>query len=152
MTSLVSLFSFIFRFTSYTGSKSVLENLPFLPTTIMRFVNETVPVLAQWNYRISCHPLKQDVPTSKFKLVDDVATRMRLHKTYYQHLHSRAARFSLDDSGKNRPTARTALDDYMEEIPGKDNYPANLTDIGFNAEGTALDDDMTPKNVGYYHR
>ena len=119
----------------------------------MRFVNDTIPVLAQWNYRINCHPLKQDVPLSKFKLVDDVANRMRYRRSHERYLHSRSARFSLDDSGVDRPTARSFLDDLMEEIPGKDNYPANLTDIGFNAEGASLDYKTGKlKNVGYYHR
>ena len=143
----------ICRFTSYTGSKSILENLPFLPTTIMRFVNESIPVLAQWNYRINCHPLQQDVPLSKFKLVDDVANRMRYKRSFKQYLHSRAARFSLDDGGADRPMKITFLDDLMEEIPGKDNYVANLTDIGFNAEGASLDYKTGKmKNVGFYHR
>ena len=141
------------RFTSYTGSKSILENLPFLPTTIMRYVNETIPVLAQWNYRINCHPLKKEVPLSKFKLVDDVANRMRYKRSHHQYLHSRAARFSLDDSGQDRPTTRSFLDDLMEEIPGKDNYAADLKDIGFNAEGATLDPVTGKvKNVGFYHR
>eukprot|EP00794_Sanderia_malayensis_P005384 gene5384-6057_t len=140
-----------FRFNSYSGSKSILENIPFLPTTIMRFVNETIPVFAQWNYRISCHPLKQDVPFSKLKPVDDLATRMRNRRSFHQHLHSRSARFTLD--GSDRQTTRTFLDDLMEEIPGKDNYQANLTDIGFNAEGIAMDIKTGKiKNVGYYHR
>jgi len=41
----------------------------------------------------------------------------------------------------------------MEEVPGKDNYVANLTDVGFNAEGASLDYNTGKlKNVGFYHR
>ncbi len=142
-----------FRFTSYTGSKSLLENLPFLPTTIMRYVNETIPVFAQWNYRIACHPLKQDVPLSKLKPVDDVSTRMKTRRSFYQFLHSRSARFSADESQYDRPSTRTFLDDLMEEVPGKDNYKAKLFDDGFNSEGGAMDIKTgEKKNVGYYHR
>lgn len=142
-----------FRFTSYTGSKSILENLPFLPTTIMRYVNDTIPVFAQWNYRIACHPLKQDVPLSKLKPVDDIATRMRLKRSFSQFLHSRAARFSADTSDNERPMTRTFLDDLMEEVPGKNNYAADLLDEGYNSEGAAVDIVTgKPKNVGYYHR
>merc|ERR1719378_1101390 len=108
-----------FRFTSYTGSKSLLENLPFLPTTIMRYVNETIPVFAQWNYRIACHPLKQDVPLSKLKPVDDVSTRMKTRRSFYQFLHSRSARFSADESQYDRPSTRTFLDDLMKRFPVK---------------------------------
>ena len=119
----------------------------------MHFVNETIPVLAQWNYRINCHPLKQDVPLSKFQLVDDVANRMRYKRTHKQYLHSRSARFSLDVGSADRPMRRTFLDDLMEEVPGKDNYVANLTDVGFNAEGASLDYNTGKlKNVGFYHR
>ena len=78
---------------------------------------------------------------------------MRFKRSRNQYLHSRAARFSFDENDLGRPTKRTFLDDLMGEIPGKDNYPANLTDIGFNAEGASLDDKTGEiKNVGYYHR
>merc|ERR1712179_418434 len=48
------------RFTSYTGGKHLLENLSYLPTTIIN-VNGTAE-FAQWNYRILCHPVEQEVP------------------------------------------------------------------------------------------
>ena len=54
------------RFTSYTGSKDNLENFSFLPTTIIDIINGTIPVFAQWNYRILCHPVSRDIPLNRF--------------------------------------------------------------------------------------
>ena len=53
------------RFTSYSGRKDNLENFAYLPTTILDLENETHPVFAQWNYRILCHPLKNDLPLNR---------------------------------------------------------------------------------------
>merc|ERR1711963_93705 len=64
------------RYTSYTGQMSVLENLAFLPTAIFNVSSTGAPQSAQWNYRILCHPLKNDLPTSLFKLQDDLAHRL----------------------------------------------------------------------------
>ena len=143
-----------FRFTSYTGTKNRLENLAFLPTTIVGLVNGTTPVFAQWNYRILCHPLSKDVPTGKFRLVDDVANRMRYKRSHYQYLHSRAARFTLNDDGNDRPVSgKTFLDELMEEIPGKDNYAGNLTEAGYEDTDRVMElDGTTVKNVARYHR
>ncbi|KAI0230667.1 hypothetical protein LSAT2_019025, partial [Lamellibrachia satsuma] len=90
------------RYTSYTGGKSTLENFSYLPTTIMNMVNGTLPQIAQWNYRILCHPLKHDVPLNRFRVVDDLMARMANKKTLKEHERSRAARFTLNpfDSDK----------------------------------------------------
>jgi hypothetical protein len=48
------------RYTSGTGDRLNTQNLAFLPTTIINITNGQ-PVLAQWNYRILCHPLRQQV-------------------------------------------------------------------------------------------
>ena len=39
----------------------------------------------------------------------------------------------------------------MEQIPGYDNYPADLRDDAFGLE-TYTYDGSEPLNVGYYHR
>ena len=117
--------------TSYTGTKSLAENLAYLPTTIMRFLNDT-PVFAQWNYRILCHKLKTHVPLTKFKPVEDLASRMMRKVNMKSYEMSRAAKFELSLSKDNnrfkeRPTLHSFLDVLMEEIPGKDNYVVNNT-------------------------
>ena len=79
------------RFTSYTGKKDIGENLAYLPTTINN-VNETLQ-LAQWNFRILCHPLKHYISPSRLGLVDDLSSRMAYDRDMEEHAMSRAARF-----------------------------------------------------------
>ncbi len=145
------------RLTSYNGGKSLLENYAFLPTTIMEMVNETTPRLAQWNYRIMCHPLKNNLPLNRFRLVDDPVSRMRDGMDWYQYLQSRAARFQLNpedkDDWSHKQPHHQFLDSLMEEIPGKDNYPADIIDSADGQTAYPAEGDMSkPLNVGYYHR
>ncbi|KAK2160923.1 hypothetical protein NP493_1609g00081 [Ridgeia piscesae] len=146
------------RYTSYTGGKSSLENFSYLPTTIMNMINGTYPQVAQWNYRILCHPLKRDLPVNRFRVVDDLMSRMMNGKTLKQHARTRAARFTLNpfdtdewvDGRKNYGL----LDELMAEIPGKDNYGAVLDDDGFNAVSYPFNTTtyVQKLNVAYYHR
>ncbi|XP_066929408.1 uncharacterized protein [Clytia hemisphaerica] len=145
------------RFTSYTGSKSLGENLAFLPTTIMRFENST-PVFAQWNYRILCHPLNQSVPLTKFKPAEDIASRMKRKMSWEQYSKSRSARFELDrdlnpDEAmfREKDMARNFLDKLMEEVPGKNNYGGRIEDAGFDAEVQDFNGNG-PLDVSRYHR
>ena len=147
------------RFTSYTGRKDNLENFSFLPTTIMEIINDTIPVFAQWNYRISCHPLSRDIPLNRFRVVDEFHSRLPAGRKYEEQTNTRAARFQLNpkDSDKwsegiNNPKF-TLLDEIMSEIPGKDNYQGSLTDEAFGLPAHTLDPKKTGKlNVAYYHR
>jgi len=147
------------RFTSYTGRKDNLENFAFLPTTIMEIINGTIPVFAQWNYRILCHPLSRDVPLNRFRVVDEFQSRLPSRRKYEEQTSTRAARFQLNpkDSDKwsegiNNPKF-TLLDEIMSEIPGKDNYQGSLTDEAFGLPAHTLDPKKTGKlNVAYYHR
>ena len=84
------------RFTSYTGTKSDLEDFACLPTTVMEFINGTIPYMAQWNYRILCDPLKNYLPLNRMRPVDDLATRMTAHLNMYEHEMSRTARFQIN--------------------------------------------------------
>ena len=97
----------------------------------MEFINETIPVFAQWNYRIMCHPIKQEVPLSHVNLVDNLKTRMQFRQTLENYASSRAARFSLKHEIPNKRTRGNdagLLDTIMAEIPGKDNYPGKIFD------------------------
>lgn len=110
------------RYTSYSGSKSLHENLSFLPTKIIDIVNNR-PVYAQWNYRILCHPLKNYLSKKSLNLVDDLSSRMMNGYNIYRHSLSRAARFQVKGENEERPViGKTLLDELMEQIPGKDNY------------------------------
>ena len=150
-------FPYQVKFTSYTGAKSLGENLAFLPTTIMRFENST-PVFAQWNYRILCHKLKTPVPLTKFRASEDLATRMKRKQTWESYVNSRSARFDLDrdlneqvSEFREKETRRNFLDKLMEEVPGKNNYGDKMEDGGFDAK--VLDfDGVKPLDVSRYHR
>jgi len=143
------------RYTSYTGTKSRLENLAYLPTTIMEFINDTIPVFAQWNYRIMCHPIKQEVPLSHVVLVDDLKTRMKSKQTLEKYASSRAARFSLKRDIPNKQIKRgykgSLLDVIMAEIPGKDNYPGKIFDKTIDGN-KVLDLDGREIDVSRYNR
>ena len=149
------------RFTSYTGRKDNLENFSFLPTTIIDIINETIPVFAQWNYRILCHPVSRDIPLNRFRVVDEFHARLPARTKYEEHADTRAARFQLNpqDSGTwdkyesyNDPTF-SLLDELMGEIPGKDNYQGSLTDEAFGLPAYTIDPKKTGKlNTAYYHR
>lgn len=141
------------RFTSYSGSKSVLENFAFLPTTVMS-VENGVPVYAQWNYRILCHPFTEDLPTKYFKPDDDLLYRFPNKVGVEKTMLSRSQRFHLNKEDVDHYNkGRGIMDDIMMQIPGKDNYPCDLHDNSF---GMVMEDvrysNHTLINTGYYHR
>ena len=147
------------RFTSYTGRKDNLENFSFLPTTIMEIINGTIPVFAQWNYRILCHPLSREVPLNRIRVVDEFHSRLPARRKYEEQTNTRAARFQLNPKDSDKWSERinnprfTFLDELMSEIPGKDNYQGNLTDEAFDIVAHTLDPKKSGKlNVAYYHR
>lgn len=146
------------RFTSYTGTKSLSENLAFLPTTIMGMRNGSTPLFAQWNYRILCHKLKTHVPLTKLRPVEDVASRMIKKLDMDKYKMSRAARFELDldtdptsTKFQEKRLKNNFLDILMEEIPGKNNYAGHLYDGGFDANVMKMDG-SAKKDVSRYHR
>ena len=62
------------RFTAFSGRKDTKENLAFLPTKIVDIDSDgSIPINAQWNYKILCHPTKHDIPLTYLRLVDDLS-------------------------------------------------------------------------------
>ena len=117
------------RYIAYSGTKSRLENLSFLPTKIMNMGNDSMPIFAQWNYRIMCHPVKRDIPLDRIRVVEDLSARMMGQRSVLRHIKSRSARFQLNIKDEkfswvsdHAQNWRTFLDELMAEIPGKDNY------------------------------
>lgn len=42
------------------------ENYAYLPTTISEVDKQGNIVYSQWNYKILCHPIKRDVPLTRY--------------------------------------------------------------------------------------
>ena len=150
-----------FKFSSDSGRRDDDENLAFLPRMVNRVVNGT-PEFAQWNYRILCQPLANDLPLNRFRVIDEVGPRMRYRQTYEEHAVSMKARFQLnhndtDEFGKEVNTHYEFLDSLMAQIPGLDNHGANITDEAFGTLAYEMEDDIedvgeTPLNAANYHR
>ena len=144
------------RYTGYTGRKSNKENYSFLPMKIMNLKNNnTEPEFAQWNYRILCAPIEENLPTSKLRIVDDLPRRMSVSKTLEEMADTRYARFFLSDlnnMNKEKSFRKGLLDKFMETIPGLDNYGCNLSDPSFGSTAAVLDHPETVLNSCYYHR
>ena len=154
------------RFTSYTGGKHNLENFSFLPTTIINMRNGT-PEYAQWNYRILCHPIKGDLPLKVFEPVDDLASRLAHKYNLTKFALTRSARFHLASEYRfahflpekgygefqDRSYSHSILDSIMNQIPGKDNYPAKIFDRSLGLEMLdPFSSSTQPMNTGFYHR
>ena len=152
------------RWMSNSGRKNSVENLAHLPSCIRNLVNDTYPIISNWEYRILCIPLKNDIPTSRFRIVDDLSVQLMGSPLTRDELYfDRRARFEINkyinldnlNDHKWSPGRKkwNYLDYLMEQIPGKDNYIANITDelpdgseqvIHFNTDKTV--------NSGYYTR
>lgn len=153
------------RFYAYAGGRDLSENLVFLPRTIMNVKNGTVEY-SQWNYRILCHPLNKDVPLKVFEPIDDLATRLSKKYDIRQIAKTKAARFNLatyERHGHYDPDlgygwindvaySSSLLDDYMMQIPGKNNYPGNLIEDTFGMKMFHPTIRGKVLNTGYYHR
>eukprot|EP01083_Nonionella_stella_P061701 160722_1 len=124
------------RWMSNSGRKNSLENLAHLPSSIRNLLNDTYPVISNWEYRILCAPMANDIGTARFRIVNDLSVQlMGAPETRDELEHSRRARFELnrdldDNNLWNGGRKRwNYLDHLMEQIPGKNNYGANLTDV-----------------------
>jgi len=66
-------------------------------------------------------------------------------------MNSRAPRFRMAQEGRSQWFQWNQLDDWMQEVPGKDNYGAKIEDDAFGLPKMTLD--LTKKiNVANYHR
>ena len=149
-----------FKFTSDSGRKDDFENMAFLPRVVYRVVNGT-PEYAQWNYRLLCHPIEGDVPLNRFRVVDELATRMRFNDAYNELPLTMRARFQLNSEdadvfGREKATLYEYLDDLMGQIPGLNNYEGYLEDTAFDAPAyrlnTDMDEELVTLNTARYHR
>lgn len=154
-------------YTSATGGKSQFENFSYLPTTIVNVTDDGTPVYAQWNYRILCHPIKHPLQLKDIRPVDDLASRMNSDKNFTDYARNyKQVRFTIAPNGGKDYHAEDCygdftdtkymhsdLDTIMYEIPGVDNYPANLYDTSFGRLKYRVDTkNNTVLNTGRYHR
>ena len=119
--------------------------------------NNTEPEFAQWNYRILCAPLQEDIPTRKLRIVDDLPRRMTSDPgmTLEEMAETHYARFFLSDLHKmdQEKWFRTELmDKLMGQIPGMDNYGCDLPDPSFGITAEVFKKPGTILNSCYYHR
>lgn len=139
------------RFLSYSGGKHNLENFAYLPRVIFNITEDGIPIYAQWNYRILCHPVHRDIPLNCLNVVDDLKSRIVNGQRLDEFALSRKARFTLNSTCLEYDPSGQLLESLMREIPGKDNYGGNLRDYGY--AGLALDPyDGQPLNTAFYHR
>eukprot|EP01128_Nolandella_sp_AFSM9_P009702 TRINITY_DN634_c0_g1_i1.p1 TRINITY_DN634_c0_g1~~TRINITY_DN634_c0_g1_i1.p1 ORF type:complete len:836 (-),score=178.75 TRINITY_DN634_c0_g1_i1:120-2627(-) len=127
------------------------------PIVLSRELGESVPQFANFEYRIVCHPVKQDVPLNRFKPVDSLPVQMYGNPVSYEDLsQQRNAYHTLnprdqDNWFSGRHTFEL-IDSLMNQIPGKDNYAANLTDTYNGDDASFYFNNDEPLNVGYYNR
>ena len=150
------------EFSSYTGRKDSSENWAHMPSKIIDIVTDKSgfpsPLNANWNYRILGHPLRDDLPLDRLRAVLDIATQFAYGSTPAEHNNSRRAIFKLDplDTGSYDSEAfvkGSLLDRFMAEVPGKDNYQANLKDDLFGYTTRAYNSAKKSHiNSGFYHR
>ena len=128
----VIVYLYYHRYTAMSGTKDQLENYSFLPTTIVR-MDGRKPVIAQWNYRIICHPLKNDLPLNRFRAILDESQKEGFGTSTDYSATDRGLRFRLNafdtDWFKDGHLMHQLLDKLMGEIPGKDNYPAQVIGV-----------------------
>ena len=62
----------------------------------MGFDENKKPKLAQWNYRILCHPLSKDLPTSHLKPIMDPHSQKMNGWNDEKFLDTRAIRFNIE--------------------------------------------------------
>ncbi|XP_070194041.1 uncharacterized protein [Littorina saxatilis] len=116
------------RFESTTGIRYDHENMAHLPTKLFNDTDGKL-ALAQWNYRILCHPIQTNLEKKHLRVIDDLGFRLYRRKILSGFDSTRGARFQLNADDEDiffEPG--NLLDAIMCEVPGKDNYQANITD------------------------
>ncbi|KAA0167781.1 hypothetical protein FNF31_00716 [Cafeteria roenbergensis] len=149
-----------------SGHKDTNENLGFLPSSVRGIRADGSPVVANLDYRIFCHPLKDALPLNQLRLSKHLASRLAPHKplTTSALWHSRRARFDLNPSNSGSstfmdyPSYWQQIDSLMAQVPGRDGYSANISDYEYSSNERVSRrtynflDDQEPLNAGFYHR
>eukprot|EP01084_Bolivina_argentea_P086290 155967_1 len=84
------------RYMANSGRKDTAENLSTLPSSIRNLQDDTYPIISNWEFRILCHPLNDDLPLDRFRVVNDLSVQlMGSPLTRDELYYSRRARFDL---------------------------------------------------------
>ncbi|RUS88014.1 hypothetical protein EGW08_004180, partial [Elysia chlorotica] len=140
------------RYTAYHGSKDNGENLAYLPTTIIS-INETsgMPVFAQFNYRILCHPIKEEIKLKYFRPVSDLHARFASKKTLEEYQELRAARFRLSEYDNERFHRQTLNSAYYHRwylMQENGAMGSNIGHRGFNDRNLYVAENTRPEVAG----
>lgn len=113
----------------------------------------------EWKYLVKCVPLCKDLPLHKLKLIDDIAMRKTYGITMEEFPLIRSARFQSAaedndyfDDGDEKGTKQAFLDILMRDVPGKDNFPANISQDVSNDSPQKHGRKPPLGNLGYYHK
>ena len=157
------------NFLANNGQKSILENLPFLPTSF-RGMKDTgaggdvfEPRMGQWFYRIKCRPINKAVPLSRFRVKNDLQlqfrdvplTREQLGKTNRAlfELHPTPdAKYNPKEAWPKSATTFEYIDELMQDIPGFDGPKGNLVDKSMGHMCLNANGSNTDLNTAYYSR
>ncbi|XP_012939511.1 uncharacterized protein LOC106012130, partial [Aplysia californica] len=142
------------RYMAYTGLKDNLENLAFLPRKIMSVSDDGHPHIAQWLYRILCHPIQGDLPTRYLRQREDWSYSYPRGRNQKSVLASRGARFQISEFEEDKFTDFSLLDELMQGIPGVDNTPSASLARGYAGDlypGNSSGQEHTLQE-GFYHR
>ena len=162
------------RFLFNSGRKNNLENLPFLPSALREMRdNDTTPVVGNWEYRIICHPLDGDLALDRLRVVEDMHIQLNSNtpKSWATLAkESRNVRFQLNPRRPGNPhgeqgvawspdtkSSFEVMDELMGQVPGKDNYRANISDDLILEDNSGKGEEVLdyfgkPLNTGYYNR
>ena len=118
----------------------------------MNVTDDGMPVFGQWNYRILCHPIEGiDLKLTDLKVVDDLPLRLSIGRTCDKYPNSRGARYRVSRYSEDKEHKWDLLDQIMKQIPGMDNYGANIADGVHDIKKLDVFDNA-PLNNAYYHR
>jgi len=131
-------------------------------------VGDTVPIVANFDYRVMYMPIDRDIPLNRLRVLDSTASALGGErnnypepivsepKTYEQLEESRNAYFKLNSRDSNTWVESDGyyelLDELMETIPGRDGYGAILNET---IDGELLYHYVRrnePLNAAYYNR
>ncbi|GFN87049.1 hypothetical protein PoB_001355500 [Plakobranchus ocellatus] len=134
------------RADAYLGSDFNLKHDgASLPVTILGVDDAThKPLYAQWNYRVLCQPLKDDLPTAHLKPVEDLAYRQRRKIRAMSLQLYRGSRYIVDANPEDVPQKKMTMDDLVAQVPGLDGIGGKLNEQSFGRENTG--------NLAYYNR